>query len=138
MRTSRMGSRVTDQRFPKQLHILRREDFQRVYQRKVYAADRTLVINACENGLPCTRLGLSVSRKVGNAVVRNFWKRIIREAFRRCRVRLPNGLDIVARPRFGATANFALVEQSLPKLVQVAVRKMDRFARETLGSSREG
>ncbi|NDH95806.1 MAG: ribonuclease P protein component, partial [Planctomycetia bacterium] len=42
-----------------------------------------------------SRLGLSVSRRVGHAVVRNRWKRRLRDVFRRLRERLPAGLDIV-------------------------------------------
>jgi len=42
-----------------------------------------------------TRLGITVTRKVGNAVVRNRIKRLVREIFRQHRQRLPSGLDIV-------------------------------------------
>jgi len=46
-----------------------------------------------------TRLGITVSRKVGNAVVRNGIKRRVREAFRHVRHDMPAGLDLVAIPR---------------------------------------
>jgi ribonuclease P protein component len=42
-----------------------------------------------------TRLGITVTRKVGNAVARNRIKRLVREVFRQHRERLPGGLDIV-------------------------------------------
>ena len=75
---------MTDQRFPKSVRLLTQKDFDSVYQDDVFAADDFLVIRATRNNLEVTRLGLSVSRKVGNAVVRNRWKRLIRQA---CRAR---------------------------------------------------
>lgn len=46
-------------------------------------------------GVPPTRLGITVTRKIGNAVVRNRIKRLVREVFRQNRTRLPEGLDLV-------------------------------------------
>jgi ribonuclease P protein component len=42
-----------------------------------------------------TRLGITVTRKIGNAVERNRIKRLVREVFRLHRTRLPEGLDLV-------------------------------------------
>ena len=48
------------------------------------------------------RLGLSVSRRIGNAVVRNAWKRRLREAFRVARRKIPAGQDYLVVVRSGA------------------------------------
>ena len=85
-----------------------------------------LVVQGCANGLPHTRLGLSVSRRVGNAVLRNRWKRIIREAFRTQRDELPVGLDLVVRPRRGATPVFADVANRCPDWHSELHRQMRR------------
>ncbi len=53
------------------------------------------------NDLSYSRLGLSVSRKVGNAVKRNRVKRLIRELFRKNKDKFPKGYDIVFIPRKG-------------------------------------
>src|SRR5262245_20921175 len=95
-------SSMSDQRFPKELRIRSQADFDRVYAARVYAADDVLVVNGSLNGGEHSRLGLSVSRKVGNAVTRNAWKRRIREAFRLSREQLPSGIDLVVRPQQGA------------------------------------
>ena len=73
-----------------------------------------LVVQGCRNGLAYARLGLSISRRVGNAVLRNRWKRIIREVFRTRRSELPGGLDLVVRPRRGANPVFADVDRVAP------------------------
>ena len=113
-------------RFPKNHHLRKEADFQRVYAARVYAADDVLVVNGCENGLAHPRLGLSVSRKVGNAVVRNAWKRRIREAFRLVREMPPPGTDFVVRPQKEAVLDFHAISQSLPELAARIARKLAR------------
>lgn len=116
-------------RFPKQHHLRKDAEFQRVYAARVYAADDVLVVNGCENGLSHPRLGLSVSRKVGNAVVRNAWKRRIREAFRLAQEKLPQGVDLVVRPQKEAVLDFHAIAKSLPELAARIARKLARSAR---------
>ena len=98
-----------DRRFPKQARLLSPAEFDRVYRHRRSAADGPLVMYACPAaadaddpppGPAPARLGLSVSRRVGNAVVRNRWKRRLREAFRAVRGAMPAGQDfiVVVRP----------------------------------------
>jgi len=115
-----------DERFLAEHHIRRGIDFRRVYQRRCAASDNLLLVLGCENDLPHARLGLSVSRKVGNAVVRNRWKRLIRESFRITRRRLPEGVDLVIIPRQGATPTLAAMLESLPRLAGRVGRKLTR------------
>ena len=117
---------MADQRFPKSVRIRRQAEFDMVYQRNVFAADDVLVVRARRNDLGLTRLGISVGRKVGNAVVRNRWKRIIREAFRKQRLDLPVGLDLVARPKKGASCDCDSVARSLGRLAVRLEKKLSR------------
>lgn len=116
---------MADQRYLKQYRLLTKTDFQRVYDRKVYAADNVLVLLACENEFDFSRLGVVVSKKVGNAVERNRWKRRMREAFRLLREdALPTGIDFILRPKKGATADFHAIWRSLPKLAKLACKRL--------------
>ena len=117
---------MADFRFRRQNRLRTQAEFDRVYATKAYAADEVLVINAAMNELPFPRLGLSVSRKAGNAVVRNAWKRRLREAFRLLQHELPPGIDIVVRPKLGASLDFHAIQRSLPALVVRVAKRLKR------------
>ncbi len=114
--------------FPANYRIRRNADFLRVYQKRCAVSDGELLIFGCENGLPHPRLGLSVSKRLGNAVIRNRWKRILREAFRLHRDRLPAGLDLVVLPREGVRPELDRATASLCRLSQKLARKLRRPA----------
>lgn len=76
-------------------------DFRKIYSRKNSFANRYLVMYISENGTDTLRLGVSVSKKVGNSIVRHRLARLIREAFRLNCDNLKRGLDIVVVARAG-------------------------------------
>lgn len=116
---------MSKQRFNKTCRIRDQADFDRIYQAGHYLADAVLVIYADRNRLPHSRLGLSVSRKVGGAILRNRWKRLTREAFRLSRSNLPLGLDFVVRPRRGAEPDFQSISESLCQLTKRLAEKIE-------------
>ena len=115
---------MTDLRFPPQCRIRRSADYQRAYKRRSSAADPLIVVFGFPNDLPHARLGISASRRLGCAVVRNRWKRLLREAFRQCRSQLPQGVDLVVIPRPGVEPTLKALLESLPRLAGRVARKM--------------
>ena len=109
-------------------HLLRPADFKLVYERRRSASDDWLIVYGRSNGLPFLRLGLSVSRKVGPAVLRNRLRRLYREAFRLTRHEMPVGLDLVLIPRRSQEPVFADLKRALPLLVQQIARRLAREA----------
>ena len=111
------------QQFSKRMRLLKSPEFRCVFKRRRSAADDVLVVYAIRNDIGWARLGLSVSRKVGNAVVRNRWKRFIREAFRTHQTEIPAGYDYVVIPRATASPTFESVAKSLHQLTVRASKK---------------
>ena len=107
----------SNQRFLKREHLRLRRDFARVLGGKCKAADAVLVVYAAKNDLPFSRIGVSVSKRIGNAVRRHYVKRRIREAFRKNKTDLPRGLDIVCVARPPAADGTVDVASSLCKLI---------------------
>ncbi len=86
-------------------------EFKRVYDGHRSRADRLLVMYALPNGTDRFRVGLSVSKKVGNSVIRHRITRRLREIVRDNRRRLTGGWDIVVVVRSAAkTAGYQELE----------------------------
>lgn len=90
--------------FPKRLRVRRRREYLAVQRSARRVVTPHFIVYGRPNGRPTTRLGITVSRKVGKAVVRNRIKRLVREAFRRNRETLPEGIDLVLVARAGRPA----------------------------------
>ena len=112
-------------------HLRRPQDFRRVYDFRRSVSDGRLIVYAAPNGLPHLRLGLSVSRKVGPAVVRNRLRRLYREAFRLTRHEMPTGLDLILIPRGSDEPALDDLKRSLPHLVGQVARRIAKEAQRT-------
>ena len=112
-----------------------RGDFLRVQQTGLRVTSAHFVFLLASGAEPRpSRLGITVSRKVGNAVVRNRAKRIVREAFRALPGFVPDGIDLVVvvrAPLEGMKAQDALQEwRSVSTLVE---RRSSVLVREPSG-----
>lgn len=90
--------------FPKEVRLRRRSEFLRVQDKGHKVTADCLLCLVLPNGRAdgLTRLGLTVSTKVGSAVVRNGIRRRLKELFRQRNARLPRGLDVVLVARSSA------------------------------------
>ena len=88
--------------FSKSERLLNRKDFVNLNRsgQKDHTAHFTIIY--IDNGLGITRLGITVSKKIGNSVKRNRLKRLIREFFRLHKTCFPRGYDIVISAKKGA------------------------------------
>ena len=98
----------TSEEFPHKVRIVRSSDYRMLYREGRKIQSERFVLFGRENGVGHHRLGITVSRKVGGAVVRNRVKRLFREIFRRSSVEIPSQYDIVVNAKSGcAGAGYA-------------------------------
>ena len=79
--------------------LKKNKDFQKVYRNGKSYANKYLVMYVLKNDLKRNRIGVSVSKKVGNSVVRHRLARLIRESFRLNGDHFQKGLDITITDR---------------------------------------
>ena len=89
-------------RYPHSESLKKNRDFQLLYKEGKSRANRYLVLYVKENGLEKNRLGVSVSKKVGNSIVRHRITRLIRESYRLHEDMFNRGLDMVVIARVSA------------------------------------
>ena len=96
------------------------QDFGNVYKSGRSYANKYLVIYTSKNGTDRNRLGISVSKKVGNSVVRHRIKRLVKESYRLHEKMFNSGLDIVVIARKGSDAcDYAGIESALLHLMKL-------------------
>ena len=82
--------------------LKKNRDFQTVYRKGRSLANKYLVMYILENGTDRNHRGISVSKKVGNSVVRHHLTRLVRESYRRNEESFQRGLDLIVVVRPGA------------------------------------
>ncbi len=95
-------------------------EFRYVYRRGKSVANRYLVLYKCKNNQAVNRLGVSVSKKVGNSVVRSRVTRLIKESYRLMEVDIEEpGWDFVIVARTNANgATYHEIAESLQQLLK--------------------
>ena len=102
--------------------------FRRIYQKGQSAVSPWLALYVRRTGRPENRLGLTVSTKLGHAVVRNRVRRRLREVYRLHEDQLALGVDVVIVARVRASqASFQQLDESFVRLCE----KLKIFKRGT-------
>jgi ribonuclease P protein component len=110
---------ITGRSMRKRTHLTQPGQFDIVYKEGCTQSDRYLVFKARPNQLEFTRFGISVSKRIGNAVVRNHVKRVLREILRLNN--LNPGWDIVVIARNPASpGDYAQLNRSAVNLLSRA------------------
>ncbi len=108
--------------------LKKNHEFQEVYRTGVSHANRYLVMYVSENNQEKNRLGISVSKKVGNSVVRHRVKRLVKESYRLHEDIFNSGLNIVITARAAASSiSYAKMESAVLHLGRLhnIVKKSD-------------
>ena len=117
----------------KSFRVKREKDFKAIFKDGTSFANRKFVVYQLENQQNHFRVGLSVSKKLGNAVTRNQIKRRIRHILQSVKGSLVEHVDFVVIARKGVeTLEYAEMEKNL-----LHVLKLSKIYREGIGSEKE-
>lgn len=101
--------------------LKKNEDFKKVFGEKKSCANKYLVLYYKENELDSNRLGIQVSKKVGNSVVRHRLTRLIRESYRLNNDKFKHGYDLVVIARSDAKGKtYKEIEEALLHLAEIS------------------
>lgn len=106
------------------LTLKKNQEFRKVYQQGKSAANRNLVLYYRKNQENASRIGITVSKKVGKSVVRNLVKRRIRESLREWQALIPEGYDLVWIARISCReAQYQTVNKAVKHLLRKTFKK---------------
>ena len=112
------------ERFRKEERLRRRAEFLKVQEQGQKITADCLLALVLPNPFGKTRLGLTVSNKVGNSVVRNKIRRRLRELYRKRQQSLPKGIDLVVIARNSAAqADFAALSRAFERVTGELLRR---------------
>lgn len=100
--------------------IKKNEDYRDIYRTGKSYANKYLIMYVKNNGLNSNRLGISVSKKVGNSVVRHRITRLIRESYRLSEENVNQNLDIVVVARVNAKGkSYSEIDSAVKHLMKL-------------------
>jgi len=128
----RERAKSPDLSFPKSKRLLKNEQFRAVLAKNLCISNGLLTLYMAANECGHPRLGISISKAVGRAVLRNRLKRLLREVFRQNQHQIPAGFDylvIIQRIAIKSNESAGPKKASLPIFEQLSVSFLDLVAR---------
>ena len=112
------GAPVTGLTFPREARLVRRGEFEAVYDAGKRLSSSHFTVFVRRNDLALNRFGFSIKKALGGAVVRNRIRRRVREIVRCHRQEIPTGWDIVIHPKSSvAKLEFAILTEELVRVL---------------------
>lgn len=123
-----------DARFRKAERLRKRPEFLSTQRKGKRRSGAHFIVYGRPTQRDFSRLGVTASRKVGEATVRNWWKRRVREIFRLHKAQIPLGVDFVVIVKAsGARAKYQVLETELLRLLEQAAPPSRRARQAGLG-----
>ncbi len=116
--------------FPKTKRLVKNKQFKAVLERNIRVSNDLLVLYMAENQLKYPRLGISIGKSCGNAVIRNRFKRLLREVFRLNQEQIPKCYDYLLMISPKALENYKLSDIDFQVLKKSFLELADRAARK--------
>lgn len=105
----------------KKYRLRKNIEFKRVYSKGKNYWNRNLILYIKKNGLEETRLGITITKKIGNAVVRNKIRRKIKEIYRKNYPNIKSGYDLIIIPKKNVIdLSYQELESSLIHILKIS------------------
>lgn len=114
------------------ISLTNNKDFLKLYKKGKYINSKECVVYYLPNKLPFNRLGITTSKKVGNAVSRNRARRVIKAAYQQTELTFPIGFDIVIVAREGASVvKSDVIREFFVNKVTVTINKSEKTGQKS-------
>ena len=112
----------------KKIEVIKKsDDFNKIIHNEKYVKNNELVIYYCDNNQNRNHFGISVGKKIGNAVTRNYYKRIIRNICDKNKNLYSNSKDYIIIVRKGCTIkDFSYINDSFVYLIKKIKEKENK------------
>lgn len=105
----------------KKYRLRKNIEFKRVYNKGKNYWNRNLILYVRKNGLEETRLGITITKKIGNAVIRNKIRRRLKEIYRLNHQSVKNGYDLIFIPKKNVVdLSYKELESSLIHILKIS------------------
>jgi len=103
--------------YPKDFRITKTKEYEKVYREGKKLTGKFVILHAKPNELDHPRLGITVTKKSGKAVIRNRWKRMLREIFRKEKEKFPSFDMVFTAKKESSLPSYQDLKEDVLKLI---------------------